>query len=146
MADGQIGVSSFLLDVYCLGVKDVVFRVLPEFEYNSLFGAMAVAQDLRSISPACARKVVEGAVAYAEDLGIPPHPNYKLAKQIFGDIDVSACEGSYEFGRDGEPFYVSGPNDTPGDIRRILNALKSSVGLEGFDYLLFEGSEPWDVD
>lgn len=146
MADGQLGVCSFLLDVYCLGVKDADFNVFSEYQYNTLFGAMSDVEDLRSISPACARKVVEDAVAYAEDLGIPPHPSYKLAKQIFGDIDVSACGGSYEFGRDGEPFYVSGPNETLGDIRRIINTLNTRLGPDGFDYLISDGSEFQDIE
>ena len=41
--------------------------------------------------PAYARKLVEGAMADARDLGFDPHVDYRIAKAIFGDVDAAAC-------------------------------------------------------
>jgi hypothetical protein len=62
------------------GVKDAIFDTLPleEFELQ-IFGRLKASFCLPKLEPACARKFVEGAVAYARDLGFPPHAD--IARQ-----------------------------------------------------------------
>jgi hypothetical protein len=146
MLGGQLAVGSFLVDVFCLGVKNAGFTLMSELEFETVFGPELAPEEFESISPACARKLVEDAVAYADDLGIQPHPEYKLAKQIFGNIDKNDCEISFVFGKDGKPFYMPGPNETPGDIRRVINKLAARLGPDGFHYGLFESSLMEDID
>ena len=38
MPDGEIGFGVFLVDVFCLGVKDAFFSVRPQGEYESFTG------------------------------------------------------------------------------------------------------------
>jgi hypothetical protein len=134
--EGLIAASVFLVDLFCLGVKNALFHVMPPLGYEATLLGLQMTGDLMEIPPECARKLVEGAVAYAEDLGFSPHPDYRIAHQIFGDIDKRECETSFEFGKDGKPLYVSGPNETPGDIQKILNQLERRCGPDDFHYLI----------
>jgi hypothetical protein len=71
----------FVVDVFCLGVKNALFRVLSEFDYDTLKTSLMAShedQAFESIHPACARKLVEGAVAYAEELSFSCHFEFRL--------------------------------------------------------------------
>jgi len=139
MPNGFIGAAFFLVDVYCLGIKDALYAVLSPAEYDyKLVGLQHEA--FRAIPPACARKLVEGAEAYARDLGFPSHPDYPRARQIFGDLDATACPTPYVFGKDGKPFFMSGPYDTPAKCRRIIDTLTRRGGPEGFHFVVAGGA------
>ena len=88
------------------------------------------------MEPACFRKLVEGGVAYAQDLGFSPHEDYAEARQIFGDVQSAACPTRFEYGHDGKPLYVSGPHETATQVQSILNQLERRLGTGNFDYLV----------
>jgi hypothetical protein len=115
----------------CL-VRHHAARRIPRAGYGGLFRE----HKGRTITPEHARKLVEEAVAYARGFGLPPHPDYEKAKAIFGDIDAGRCQETFVFGREGKPFFVSGPNDSPARCRRIVAALTEHRGLDNFDYLV----------
>jgi hypothetical protein len=139
LENGQLGVSTFLLDVYCLGVKDAFFTTMSEPEYEATLNHLKQQGSFNRMSPECARKLVEDAEAYASGLGLRPHPDYRLAGKIFGDIDKIACQMGFEFGKDGMPYYVAGPRDTPEKSMRIINILAERCGADGFHYLSMIG-------
>lgn len=137
LPDGTVACAVFLLDLFCLGVKDAFLRVIgrSEFEdelvdgFESRFGVI-------KLEAACARKLVEGAVEYARSLGLEPHSDYGKAKAIFGDVDPAACTREFQYGKDGKPYFISGPHDTPARCDRILRALTQHCGPDGFHTLL----------
>lgn len=139
LPSGRIGVAVFLLDVFCLGVKDAFYRLVDRGEYTQIIEKFDRNDPLEEIDPACARKLIEGGVEYAQRLNLRPHPDYKTAQKIFGDIDTAACPRSFEYGRDGKPFYVAGPNDTPAKSRQILALLEKQCGPDGFHYMVGVG-------
>ncbi|HUY93302.1 MAG TPA: hypothetical protein VMV10_31535 [Pirellulales bacterium] len=137
LGNGRVGFALFLLDVYCLGVKDVAFDVISRERYDvewlpNLKDRFA----FERTSPDYVRKLVEDAVEYARSIGLEPHADYRQAKAIFGDVDASLCRESFEFGRDGKPFFVNGPHDSPMRCRKIVETLRQQCGPERFDYLL----------
>jgi len=142
MPSGRIGAAFFLLDVFCLGVKNAYFVAELRAEYHLRLEHVAYHERLTPIAPDYARKLVEGAEAYARDLGFPPHPEYQLARQIFADIDATTCRTQFTFGKDGKPFYVVGPHDTPQRMRRIVETLTQRCGPDGFHYLVLAGDVP----
>lgn len=93
---------------------------------------MAQGAQLEKVHPSCLRKLVEGAVAYARDLGFPPHADYARAAQLFGSIEAAGCPVRYTYGQNGKPLYISGPNDTPAQRRRIASMLNRRLGADGF--------------
>jgi len=106
----KVAFGVFLLDVYCLGVKNGFYGERTHDELKEMIDKLAGDEHpFVDISPECARKLVESAVAYAENLGFAPHSDYPPAAALFGDINAGACPTQYEFGKDGKPFFVSGP-------------------------------------
>ncbi len=89
---------------------------------------------LVDIDPSVARKLLHDAAAYAASFGLAPREGFAEAEAIFGDIPMAT--ETFRFGKDGKPFLVSGPNDSPARIRYILDALAKRAGPGGFDYLV----------
>jgi hypothetical protein len=135
MPNGEIAAGFFLVDIYCLGLKNCFFAVVPQGTYEQRIGQLAEKEGAEFAEPACAVKLIEDAVAYAEGLGFHPHRDYLTVKGIFGSIDPTACPKEFEFGKDGKPFYVSGPNETQADSERIIATLTRRVGPDGFHFM-----------
>ncbi|HEV3259056.1 MAG TPA: hypothetical protein VG013_19445 [Gemmataceae bacterium] len=135
LPSGHVAFAVFLVDRYCLGVKNVMADVVGRFEYNSqIVSKMRSHFSAKDLSPADVRKLVEEAVEYARGLGLHPHPDYQKAKRIFGDIDAGASTEQIEFGKGGKPLFIAGPNDTPERCRQILKTLEETCGPGGFHY------------
>jgi hypothetical protein len=145
MPDGRIGASFFLLDVFCLGVKNAYFLAMPQEEYDYRLDTIASHETLKPALPSSARKLVEETEAYARNLGFSPHPDYQDAKKIFADIDATTCADRFTFGKNGKPFFIAGPHDTPKKIQRILETLTKRCGPGRFDYLV-ELHDGFDLD
>jgi len=134
----------FLIDSFCLGVKSCFPRIQPEVAYWAMLESMQDREDLIGTDAACARKLVEGAVAFARDLGFEPDEDYGAARLIFGDIDPAACPQTYTFGKDGKPLFISGPYDTAERIKKIMNTLARRCGPDGYHFII--NANPYDSD
>ncbi len=129
----DLALSGFLVDAYCLGVKDAMFRELDEDEMERLLDGAGATAPLTQVDPRHARKLLRDAAAYAQSLGLPPHPAYATAELLFGDIAADARDVEFEFGLEGRPFYVPGPTEFPTQIRRRIDRLRQRLGDDGFD-------------
>ena len=136
IGEGGIAVAVFLVDVYCLGVKDAWMKVMSKERYQAMVRYLGRHASFKKASPECVRKLVENAEAYARDLGFEPHPDYQVSRLIFSDVDVGACSTRFTFGHDGKPLYVSGPRDTEARSRQIVETLNQRLGPGGFHYLV----------
>jgi yecA family protein len=134
--DGRVQLGALLLDCWCLGVRDAVFvDDYSEGEYRDALKTH-LSDDLRQpIHPACAKKLVEGAVEYAQQFGFAPHRDYKKARRAFSGVEASACPETFTYGKDGKPLFVSGENDRPERIRRVLSMLEAHCGRDGYHYI-----------
>jgi hypothetical protein len=136
LGSGDLAASVFLVDVFCLGVKDAFFRVISRDEYEDFIDQASQHGPMNFMEPSCIRKLIEGAIAYARDLGFNPHKDYQLAKKMLEGIDAQACSMTFEFGKDGKPFFMSGPNETPARSRQIIETLTKRCGPDGFHYMV----------
>ncbi len=136
LPNGDIAAGFFLVDVYCLGIKSAFFQVMPESEFRRKVGGVSSVDKLGEVDPSFARKLLEGAEAYAAQIGLEPHPDYRLAEKIFGDIDAAACPAEFTFGYNDKPLFMQGPHDTPAKCRKIMDTLSGRLGPDGFDYIL----------
>ncbi len=134
-ADGRMAMATFLLDLYCLGVKDVILRVDEPSEIESFIEAVGEVQPMIAIEPTRARKLLHDLVAWSRSIGLAPHPDYAAAEPLFGDVPADPGDASFPFGQDGKPFLMPGPDDTPARIRKWIEALRRTVGDGGFDYM-----------
>ncbi len=136
LESGRLAIGVFLVDTFCLGVKDAFLRINTPYEYDEFVDGMRHHETPQRVAPAYARKLIEDSVAYAQSVGLAPHPDYAGAKLIFGDIDPAECAEQFVFGKDGKPFYVNGPNDTPARQKQIIQTLTQHCGPDGFHYLM----------
>ena len=130
-----VAACGFLVDVFCLGVKDtngpktMNRRKLPDFVRN-FFSAWP----RRPHVPApleLARHIVFGAVDYAHGLGFEPHPDFAKGAALLGDWEEGSSDVA--FGRDGKPLYINGPRD---NTYGIMAKLRQTAGDRNFDYLV----------
>ncbi len=129
-------VSTFLIDYFCLGVKDAMFNKCDRSRYEFILNQFATAfaedlQDLQTISLEQAQAIIFGAVDYAASLGFKPHADFEEAKLMLGPRLETLQQ--IEFGRSGQPFYMAGPYDNP---QKILQTLRNSVGEGNFHYMM----------
>ncbi len=133
---GQIAVAVFLLDLFCLGVKNAMGTYYAPSQYNDMYDDIRTKHMMKSARPEVARGLVEAAIEYAENLGFSPHADYRKMQPIWGDVEPQSIEGLYEFGENGKPTYVSGPMDDSVKQRRILETLTHTVGEGNFKFVL----------
>lgn len=134
---GEIALGLFLIDRYCMGVKDCFGRIETVARYRELLNNMAdQGRELRTIDPASARRLVEDAVAYAESLGLKPHADYRAVRMILGEIDPAMATETFEFGVNGKPHFIAGPLQSPAECQAICAKLKASCGDDGFHYTI----------
>jgi len=127
-------VASYLVDYWCLGVKDATGpRQMNQTQYAAMVAKSYghFNQPRRTISLPQAQAIVLGAVDYAAQLGLTPHPDFEAARSHLGEPEQPLPPLS--FGRDGKPYYISGPYDDP---QHVIACLTKSVGEGNFDYLV----------
>lgn len=134
-APGEMVMCSFLLDVYCLGIKDAYMRPTTFDDMEYLIYRMDDAAPLKPVEPAHARKLLRELAAWSESIGFSPARDFALTERIFGDVSADDCDVTFRFGRDGKPCYVPGPSDTPSQIRRHIERLRENVGESRFDFM-----------
>lgn len=135
-ASGQIAAGVFLIDAYCLGVKDAFALLKPPEVFEDYLDQIRAGLSLKRVQPEYAKKLIEGAVAYARDLGFEPHPDYKLPSKLLNSIDATTCETEFTFGKDGKPFFMSGPNDSQARCKQILDTLERRCGPDGYHFMM----------
>ncbi len=111
-----------LVDIWCLGVKDAFA--------NADFSRKQFEQELPGLcndvpqecSPEFAHEVIYGAIEFAEKHGFKPHADFKRQKvdRVLEPPDAYPRTHNLEFGKDGKPLYVSGPDDDPNEIFESL--------------------------
>ncbi len=135
---GRIWMAMFLIDVFCLGVKDALHRTVGPNRYEADVGAFADRDPMVPVEPEYARKLVEGAVTYAGAFGLEPHADYAAAREVFGDVDAAQCTEFIHYGREGRPFYANGPFESPQRVKQVLAKLEERCGPGNFDFAIVE--------
>ncbi len=138
---GMAAMSLFLLDVYCLGVKNVVTLVEPENSISVCLSNMTEnGTRWKNVSPEHVRKLVDCSMGYALNLGLAPHRDCAAAMNLFGNLDASQCVVEFVFGCEGQPRYISGPNDSTARSKAVIDTLLRTCGPDGFHYIVHAGN------
>ena len=127
-------VSSYLVDYWCLGVKNTLGpRQMTRKQYDNLLWDTEdrFEQPLREITLEQAQSVIFGAVDYAKGLGLDPHSDFRRSLAHLGPRSETLID--IEFGKDGMPYFMSGPYD---DSAKIVATLRETVGEGNFHYLV----------
>jgi hypothetical protein len=152
-SDGGVVYAFYLVDVFCLGVKNAFWYTGSLTEFKEKIEKIDETQTMVPIEPACLAKIVHGAVEFARAFGFPPHPDYHHASRLLEGIDSELCTAEYTFGRDGIPYYMQGPNETPAQAAAIIARVTEAGGKftaalsgPGFRGLPFPEDEFDDVE
>jgi hypothetical protein len=132
---GELAMASFLLDVHCLGIKDVVFRSVARTDLEEWIATADETDPLVTIEPSHARKLLRDLRDWAESIGFSPAEDFEVVERLFGDVSTGSCDVTFQFGRDGKPFYVPGPSESPMQIRRRMEQLRARFGEKGVDLI-----------
>lgn len=127
---GRISFACFLVDVWCCGVKDSLYRLRVEKEDFEEFIA-------RIMGIPCsydeAHNWVYGAIAFAEEAGIKPDKSFALSQFFLQEDDEQVPLIEFEFGKDGKHCLVA---HSQLEASRYLPLLKKNLGDDGFSYIL----------
>lgn len=129
----NVSVCGYLVDVYCLGVKDALgprTMTRQEFEAFVPYYFSVYAGPPTPAPVELAQHLVHGAVDYARALGFDPCRDFERARSHLGD---RSAPSPITFGRNGRPCFINGPRD---DADRVVATLRRSVGEGGFDFIL----------
>ncbi|MCD4671049.1 MAG: hypothetical protein K8R77_00165 [Anaerolineaceae bacterium] len=128
----------YLVDLYCLGIKDVVARTdysLKKFKRELPLLCMNTP---KKCTVELAHEIIYGALEYAEKIGFQPHADFKarLADQILDPQDAHLRKNHVSFGKDGKPLFVAGPYDDERKCRLVINTLMRTCGEGNFNYII----------
>ncbi len=130
----RLWVGSYLVDYWCLGVKDAMPpRKMGNSEHQLLLESCEERFDepFVEITLEQAQAIVYGAVDYARSLGFEPHKDFNTKAQVHLGLRPETLL-PIEFGKDGQPFFISGPYD---DVDQVIKTLEASVGAGNFHYM-----------
>jgi hypothetical protein len=145
-AGESLSMAAFLVDAFCLGIKEAYFRSVSAEQVGILLDRIKSAAPMVPADPSYARKLLREAAAWAATLGFAPHRDFAAAERLFGNVDADASDATFTFGREGKPFYMSGPNDTPAMSRQRMAQLTKAVGAGNFDYISVVGALDGELD
>jgi hypothetical protein len=125
-------VCGYLVDVYCLGVKNTTGpKVISAGSVNAYGRIFMDAFDELPIPIPIdlAQHLVRGAVDFAANLGFAPHPDFADIGPYLG---TAPAPNPIRFGKDGKPFFIAGPDDDSG---AVIAALEASVGNGNYEFI-----------
>jgi hypothetical protein len=134
-------VASFLLDTFCLGMKDAFFRTFDRRETDLMPEAWQEDGLLDPIEPAELRKLLHDLVTWAGGNGFPPCKDYALVEAMFGAVVPADTDYTSRFGCDGEVVYIPGPSESTAQVRRRSEMVRSRFGEEAVDAGVLLGSD-----
>jgi hypothetical protein len=139
---GNLTLGIYLVDLYCLGVKDAHYQFnIDQEDYEDIKDSYG---HLENCEYVLAHNIIYGAIAFAEDYGFKPHKDFAIAQFILEEDDDNVELMELEFGLEGMPFYVEGPNDSAAKINQIKGTLLRTAGEGNFKVL--EDTDEFDGD
>ena len=132
--DGNLLFGLYLLDTLCLGLKNTFCNA--DFS-PARYSADVVGRAYRNEEPVeipkeLAHQIIYGAIRYARQFGFQPQKDFDLSQYVLDDADTVGPGTDVEFGRNGKPLFIAGPDD---NVPRILRQLEATAGRGHFDYL-----------
>lgn len=112
----------FLCDHFCLGVKDCLPFMESEAGYRGMLQKIRGGQVMKAVNAGYVKKYLLGLVEWAKEIGFYPHADYRFCSEILRGIPVDE-NATFQYGKDGTPFYMNGPHDEPYRIKQIVNTL-----------------------
>ena len=133
--DGDICFGVYLVDKYCLGLKNTFARAgFSRARYESevrdgIFHEMASAECRLEL--AC--QMIYASIEYAAQFGFEPEKDFALSQYLLPPRGELEEPYKLTFGKDGKPFFIAGPRD---NAQQIVRQLEKTAGPGNFHYLM----------
>ena len=143
---GRVSVAFYLVDIWCVGVKDSFYRFrMEDYEFEEMMEGYRVG--IRECSYDEAHNRIYGAIAFAEGAGIAPDKSFSVTKYMLEEDtdDIPLIE--YEYGCKGKHTLITRSNL---EASRYLPLLKKNLGEGNYDFIIKVGpdlgddEEEWD--
>jgi len=142
---GNITAGIYLVDLYCLGLKDTTYQFNISPDEHSVYYSNEYAME--TCKYVIAHNIIYGAIAYAEDYGFKPDKDFAVSRFILEEDDERVAEIEIEFGLDGRPCFMPGPDDSEAQIKKVIAILERSAGPGNFEVIDdFDGDDEFDDD
>ncbi len=141
MPSGKLIVGMYLMDLYCLGIKNTVFKFAMTTDEFNEFVEMVQEQERRDffeIEPSMAANLIFGGLDYAEQLGFRPEKDFAITKYIIDEDLITEDIDNIEFGQNGKPMFIQGPYD---NVKSVLATLNKNVGEGNYEYVMMLGKD-----
>lgn len=132
---GRVSFCCFLLDTYCLGVKDVHW--LTRADDNELEEVVDHYDNIDLIDYVTAHNWIYGALAFAEEAGIQPCKGFRTAQYFLQEDDDNVPLIEFPFGKEGKHFLMV--NDMQ-ELNRYMPILKKHLG-DDFTFVVHNDPE-----
>lgn len=139
---GNLVMAAFLVDTFCLGVKDVGYHEnMSPSDFEGYLNNYKRGMGLEEISYNEAHNIIYGAMAFAEEGGIKPVKEFDPAGYILEEDtdDIPLIE--YDFGKNGKHFLVVSPDRKEMPYYHIL---KKNLG-DNFEFTMPYGDDDEEV-
>ncbi len=126
---------------------DAAFRQFEDADLDVFINAFEASAPFDSVDPAYARSCCAMPWPMPRTLGLEPHPDFAHVELLFGDISADDSDGEFQFGAAENHAYITGPSDSPTQIRQRLKRLRRRLGEGGFDFVeMLDGFEDLDFE
>ena len=78
----HLTLSSFLIDTFCLGIKDVMFQPIEREAFEMYMERMDAGSPMVSVDPSYARKLLRDLAAWSQSIGFAPHRDFAAVRRI----------------------------------------------------------------
>ena len=143
--NGHFTIGTYLVDLYCLGVKDTAYNFnvdkeqLDEIlETSQSFGVAMIPCDYAE-----AHNIIYGAIEFAEEYGFKPHKDFAVTKYILEEDDESVELIEYESGMDGKPCVFV---DAEHPQKAVIAQLEKTAGIGNFTVINVDELEDDEFD
>lgn len=132
--DGNICFGFYLIDKYCLGLKNTLSKVnVSRSVYQKeVVRALFHGMKPEKCPPELAHQMIYGAIEYAQQFGFQPEKDFALTQHFLEPRGELAEPYQLTFGKNGKPLFIAGPYD---NVARILRQLEKTAGPGNFDYI-----------
>ncbi len=144
-SNGNISSASYLVDLYCLGVKDTGFQFnISPLDYEEFLEEMHSAYEFIKIDYKLAHNIIFAGYEFALNIDINPHPEFSKTTMYFLEEDNDNVDLiDIECGQNGKPMIIKN-SDNFKEANILFNRLSESLGSD--QIILKDESSPFDGD
>ncbi len=141
-ASGKFTIGLYLIDTFCVGLKDSFYHFnIDSQEYDDLLDKMDIKRELVQVSYNEAHNLIFGAIAFAEEAGIKPCPEFALTQYLLEEDTEDIPLIEYDFGKNGKHFLITKSNL---ELNTYLPLLEKNLSKEEYDYIYPDNFEDED--